>query len=118
LKCAARSEAAAYVEYDLDNEDEDWLLQLNKECKILSPERFKWMLYQMETFDYKAHERAGVTIPIIGSPMPVFLSKDATIEALPAQMSRIAVLAAVYDYWKSKVVFLFPLVVHCSCSIQ
>jgi enhancer of polycomb-like protein len=40
LKCAARSEAAAYVEYDLDNEDEDWLLQLNKECKILSPERF------------------------------------------------------------------------------
>jgi hypothetical protein len=39
---------------------------------------------------------------MIGSPMPVFLSKDATIEALPAQMSRIAVLAAVYDYWKSK----------------
>jgi hypothetical protein len=40
------------------------------------------------------------------------------LQALPAQMSRIAVLAAVYDYWKSKVVFLFPLVVHCSCSIQ
>ncbi|CAM6050018.1 unnamed protein product [Sphagnum compactum] len=52
---------------------------------------------------------------MIGSPMPVFLSKDATIEgssgcvkvkpdveALPTQMSRIAVLAAVYDYWKSK----------------
>ncbi len=38
------------------------------------------MLYQMETLDYKARERAGVTIPMIGSPMPVFLSKDATIE--------------------------------------
>jgi len=40
------------------------------------------------------------------------------LQALAAQMSRIAVLAAVYDYWKSKVVFLFPLVVHCLCSIQ
>jgi enhancer of polycomb-like protein len=80
--CAARSEAAAYVEYDLDNEDEDWLLQLNNERKILSPERFERMLYQMETLDYKARERAGVTLPMLGSPMPVMLTRDATIEVL------------------------------------
>ncbi|KAJ7533978.1 hypothetical protein O6H91_13G074000 [Diphasiastrum complanatum] len=36
----ARTEGSEYVEYDLDDEDEDWLLQLNDERKILSPERY------------------------------------------------------------------------------
>jgi hypothetical protein len=36
----------------------------------------------METLDYKARERAGVTLPMLGSPMPVMLTRDATIEVL------------------------------------
>ncbi len=44
--------------------------------------RFERMLYQMETLDYKARERAGVTLPMLGSPMPVMLTRDATIEVL------------------------------------
>lgn len=35
---AARAEIGEFVEYDLDNEDEDWLLEFNQERKILPPE--------------------------------------------------------------------------------
>lgn len=35
----ARAELGEFVEYDLDNEDEDWLDEFNEEKMILSPER-------------------------------------------------------------------------------
>lgn len=35
---AARAEIGEFVEYDLDNEDEDWLAEFNEERKILTPE--------------------------------------------------------------------------------
>ncbi|KAK8540373.1 hypothetical protein V6N13_008800 [Hibiscus sabdariffa] len=34
----ARAEIGEFVEYDLDNEDEDWLQDYNKDKKILAPE--------------------------------------------------------------------------------
>ncbi|XP_073117738.1 uncharacterized protein [Elaeis guineensis] len=36
---AARAEIGEFVEYDLDDEDEDWLEEFNKERKILAPEK-------------------------------------------------------------------------------
>lgn len=35
---AARAEIGEFVEYDLDNEDEDWLSEFNEERDILTPE--------------------------------------------------------------------------------
>lgn len=35
----ARAEIGEFVEYDLDNEDEDWLHEVNNERKILAPEK-------------------------------------------------------------------------------
>lgn len=35
---AARAELGEFVEYDLDNEDDDWLSEFNEERKILTPE--------------------------------------------------------------------------------
>jgi enhancer of polycomb-like protein len=35
---AARAEIGDFVEYDLDNEDEDWLSEFNEERMILTPE--------------------------------------------------------------------------------
>lgn len=39
LLFAARAEIGEFVEYDLDNEDEDWLQDYNKDKKILAPEK-------------------------------------------------------------------------------
>lgn len=39
LLIAARAELGEFVEYDLDNEDEDWLQEFNNERKILSDEK-------------------------------------------------------------------------------
>ena len=35
---AARSELGEFVEYDLDNEDDDWLYEFDKDSNQLSPE--------------------------------------------------------------------------------
>lgn len=37
---AARAEIGEFVEYDLDNEDEDWLEEFNNERKIITPEKY------------------------------------------------------------------------------
>ena len=36
----ARADTTEFVEYDLDNDDDDWLVMYNKEETILSPERY------------------------------------------------------------------------------
>ncbi|KAG8657692.1 uncharacterized protein LOC110610826 isoform X2 [Manihot esculenta] len=100
----ARAELGDFVEYDLDNEDEDWLQDLNKDRKNLSPERFESFIFKLEVLDHKARERAGVITPTLGSPIPVLLQLDYAIEALQAQAqsTRYAVFQSVFNYWKEK----------------
>eukprot|EP00897_Mesotaenium_endlicherianum_P009318 jgi/Mesen1/8414/ME000471S07732 len=98
----ARSETEEFVEYDLDDEDDDWLLTFNSERKLLSPEKLEWMLYNLELLDSRAKERTGGAPPVLGTPVPVVLLKEAAIEALRGQASRQAVVGAVYDYWRLK----------------
>ncbi|XP_031269881.1 uncharacterized protein LOC116128312 isoform X2 [Pistacia vera] len=98
----ARAEIGEFVEYDLDNEDEDWLYEFNKDRKILTPEKFEILLFKLEVLDHKARERAGLITPTLGSPIPVLLQLDVAIEALQAQTIRFAVFQSVYNYWKDK----------------
>ncbi|OAY29025.1 uncharacterized protein LOC110601672 isoform X1 [Manihot esculenta] len=100
----ARAELGEFVEYDLDNEDEDWLQDFNKDRKNLSPERFENLLFKLEVLDHKARERAGVITPTLASPIPVLLQLDSAIEAMQAQAPsiRYAALQSVYNYWKEK----------------
>nr|XP_034899403.1 enhancer of polycomb-like protein 1 isoform X1 [Populus alba] len=103
----ARAELGEFVEYDLDNEDEDWLHDFyKKDRKNLSPEKFELLLFKLEVLDHKARERAGVITPTLASPIPVLLQFDAALEALQAQpqtqSTRYAVFQSVYNYWKDK----------------
>ncbi|XVF74888.1 hypothetical protein PTKIN_Ptkin13bG0146900 [Pterospermum kingtungense] len=97
----ARAEIGEFVEYDLDNEDEDWLQEYNKDKKILAPEKLESLLFKLEVLDHKARERAGVITPHI-SAIPVLLTMDAAIEALQSQSIEYGVLQSVYNYWKEK----------------
>ncbi|RVX21265.1 hypothetical protein CK203_002369 [Vitis vinifera] len=76
----ARAEIGEFVEYDLDNEDEDWLHEVNNERKILAPEKFECLIFKLEVLDHKARERAGIITPTLGSPIPVLLQLDAATE--------------------------------------
>ncbi|KAF7820021.1 enhancer of polycomb-like protein 2-like [Senna tora] len=98
----ARAELGEFVEYDLDNEDDDWLSEFNKEQKTLTPEMLEVLLFKLEVLDHKARERAGVITPTLGSPIPVLLRFDAAIEALQAHSIKYTILQSVYDYWKEK----------------
>ncbi|KAL4205524.1 hypothetical protein AMTRI_Chr01g115030 [Amborella trichopoda] len=98
----ARSELGDFVEYDLDNEDEDWLEEFNNERKILSPERFENLLFKLEVLDHKTRERAGIITPNLGSPVPVLVQLDVAAEALQSQNIRHVIFQSVYNYWKAK----------------
>lgn len=96
-----RAEIGEFVEYDLDNEDEDWLQEFNEEGNILTPEKFESILFKLEVLDHKAREKAGVITPTLGSPIPVLLQLDVAIEALQSQSIGYAV-QAIYIYWRDK----------------
>ncbi|KAK6942278.1 Enhancer of polycomb-like, N-terminal [Dillenia turbinata] len=98
----ARAEIGEFVEYDLDNEDEDWLEEFNKERRILTTEKFENIMFKLEVLDHRARERAGAITPTLGSPIPVLLQLDAAIEALQNQSIRYGVFQAIYNYWKEK----------------
>ncbi|XVF23244.1 hypothetical protein REPUB_Repub13aG0020000 [Reevesia pubescens] len=98
----ARAEIGEFVEYDLDNEDEDWLQEYNKDKKILAPEKLECLIFKLEVLDHKARERAGIITPTLVSPIPVLLTMDAAIEALQSQSIKYGVFQSVYNYWKEK----------------
>nr|GLL49133.1 uncharacterized protein LOC109172259 [Ipomoea trifida]GMD98617.1 enhancer of polycomb-like protein 1 [Ipomoea batatas]GME11638.1 enhancer of polycomb-like protein 1 [Ipomoea batatas] len=98
----ARAEIGEFVEYDLDNEDEDWLHEFNRERKILPAEKFETILYKLEVLDHKSRERAGVITPTLVSHIPVLLSFDAAVEALQSISTTYGVFQSIYSYWKDK----------------
>ncbi|CAI7787502.1 unnamed protein product, partial [Closterium sp. NIES-53] len=57
-----RQDDGVYVEYDLDDEDEDWLEVLNQNRLLLAADRLEWMIYQMELLDARARAKAGTAM--------------------------------------------------------
>ncbi|KAL7124964.1 hypothetical protein ABFS83_14G084100 [Erythranthe nasuta] len=98
----ARAEIGEFVEYDLDNEDEDWLEEFNKERNTLAAEKLETIIFKLEVLDHKARERAGVITPTLGSPIPVLLTFTAAVEALQAFSIKYGVFQSIYNYWKEK----------------
>ncbi|XP_055806060.1 uncharacterized protein LOC129874740 isoform X4 [Solanum dulcamara] len=97
-----RAEIGEFVEYDLDNEDEDWLQDVNRERKALAAEKLEIILHKLEVLDHKARERAGLITPTLNSRIPVLLSFDASVEALQSLTIKYGVFQSIYTYWKDK----------------
>ncbi|KAK9052163.1 hypothetical protein SSX86_028791 [Deinandra increscens subsp. villosa] len=122
----ARAELGDFVEYDLDNEDEDWLNEFNEERMVLPAEklvlfvlqvlnisvvlefefynwcRFESILFKLEVLDHKGRERAGIITPTLGSPVPVLLAFEPAVEALQALSIQYGIFQSIYSYWKEK----------------
>ncbi|KAL1534966.1 enhancer of polycomb-like protein 1 [Salvia divinorum] len=98
----ARAEIGEFVEYDLDNEDEDWLDEFNNERKNLVAEKLETIIFKLEVLDHRAREKAGVITPTLSSPIPVLLTFDAAVEALQSLSIEYGVFRAIYSYWKEK----------------
>ncbi|XAR56204.1 hypothetical protein NMG60_11036586 [Bertholletia excelsa] len=98
----ARAEIGEFVEYDLDNEDEDWLMEFNKDKKFLTPEKLEAIMFKLEVLDHKARERAGAITHTLGSPIPVLLQFDAVAEALLSMSVKYGTLQSIFQYWKDK----------------
>eukprot|EP00899_Mesostigma_viride_P025452 jgi/Mesvir1/6091/Mv00807-RA.1 len=115
-----RTDNAEYIEYDLDEVDEDWLAHFNADRKQLPPERLEVMIWKLELLAQRMLEKqllqrekdallagipssGGLAKDQITFPLP---TKEAALEMLQSLRGgtgqpavRHSVLSAVYDYW-------------------
>jgi len=111
------TETTSYVEYDLDNEDEDWLENYNDGSEVLSAEKFEEMLWKLELACAEANEKimkantamAAARGQVISYQEKVDalgvvtnLPKDKALELLQEISGKQAILTAVYEYWTDK----------------
>ncbi|KAG2433542.1 hypothetical protein HYH02_012659 [Chlamydomonas schloesseri] len=101
-----------YVEYDLDNEDEDWLEAYNAgAANRLSEEKFEQMLWRLETSNADANQRVmnepGYAPDYRVLPAAVAATHNMSREEALSVLRKYAtarepILVAVYEYWKNK----------------
>ena len=111
------AETVGYVEYDLDNEDEDWLENYNDGADVLSAEKFEEMLWKLELACSEANERimkantamAAARGQVISYQEKVDalgvvanLPREKALELLQEISGKQAILTAVYEYWVDK----------------
>jgi enhancer of polycomb-like protein len=117
LTCGLPTETTSYVEYDLDNDDEDWLETFNEGAESLTAEKFEEMLWKLELACAEANEKimkantamAAARGQVISYQEKVDalgvvtnLPKDKALELLQEISGKQAILAAVYEYWVDK----------------
>ena len=120
IRSPVRHKPGDTVEYDLDNDDEDWLLEFNKPKKTdnlegqvyLDEEKFELMLNKLEFACAEATERAlsagsastsASTLSNTVLASTCYLQRELAFDALrTATGAKHSVLAAVYEYWQQK----------------
>ena len=105
------------VEYDLDNEDEDWLTTYNDGQNRLPAEKFEAMIWKLEVRCGEATETAMELRAAAATEKGQIISyqdkcaamagtealpKEKALELLKDMSGRPAIMEAVYDYWCAK----------------
>ena len=106
-----------FVEYDLDNEDEDWLLSYNDGQNRLPAEKFEAMIWKLEVCCGEATEIAMEVRAAVATEKGQIISyqdkcaamagtealpKDKALDLLKDMSGRPAIMEAVYEYWCAK----------------
>ena len=105
------------VEYDLDNEDEDWLTAYNDGQNRLPAEKFEAMIWKLEVCCGEATEIAMEHRAAVATEKGQIISyqdkcaamagtealpKEKALELLKDMSGRPAIMEAVYEYWCAK----------------
>lgn len=111
------SPAGDVVEYDLDNEDEDWLEKYNDGQNRLPAEKLEVMIWKLETVCGEANEERMAIHAANATEKGLVISyqekcammagtealpKEKAVELLQDLSGRPAILEAVYEYWCDK----------------
>ena len=109
--------AGDVVEYDLDNEDEDWLEKYNDGQNRLPAEKLEVMIWKLETVCGEANEERMAIHAANATEKGLVISyqekcammagtealpKEKAVELLQDLSGRPAILEAVYEYWCDK----------------
>jgi enhancer of polycomb-like protein len=105
------------VEYDLDNDDEDWLVKYNDGQNRLPGEKFEHMIWKLEVRCGEANELAMEIVAANATEKGQIISyqdkclamagtgalpKGDALELLKHMSGRPAIMEAVYEYWCEK----------------
>lgn len=108
---------AEYVEYDLDNDDEDWLEKYNDGQNRLPGEKLEVMIWKLETACGEANDTNMANNAALAAEKGQIISyaekcaavastealtREKALELLQEVSVRPAILEAVYNYWTAK----------------
>lgn len=104
------STTESYVEYDLDEEDEEWLIKYNDGQERLIAEKLEFMIMTLEHICAEVTDKALVAAgasaaernSAAAAASTSHLAREDALAALKNANSRLAVNTAVYEYWVEK----------------
>jgi len=93
-------ETRKFCEYDLDDSDEDWLTNFNKDLKLIDDDTFERLLYELELLDFQVrseeHKNSDENCTQTCLDLNLAQQKLRHVSKRPHEIK------VVYDYWRAK----------------
>lgn len=93
-------ETRKFCEYDLDDSDEDWLTNFNKDLKLINDDKFERLLYELELLDFQIRSEEHKNVE--ENCMQTCLDLNLAQQKLQHVSEKAHEIKAVYDYWRAK----------------
>jgi enhancer of polycomb-like protein len=93
-------ETRKFCEYDLDDSDEDWLTNFNKDLKLIDDDTFERLLYELELLDFQVRSEEHKNSD--ENCTQTCLDLNLAQQKLQHVSKRRHEIKVVYDYWRAK----------------